>query len=210
MKIPFPKSPSAIALLAANMLPLVGVVLWGWSVFETMFLFWLENVVVGMMNVLKMAIVGLYRRQAAALFITPFFCVHYGLFTMVHGVFVFLFFGQSFPKGSFDIVDVALTTLQTQGLWFAAAGLCASHLFSLVVHFILTGEYKSAGLDTLMKAPYARIVILHITVLFGGFVVMATGAATGALVLLVLFKTGFDLAAHARAHRGLSKPVQEA
>lgn len=45
---------SAIALIAANALPLFGVLFFGWDTFTIVFLYWAENVVIGAINVLKM------------------------------------------------------------------------------------------------------------------------------------------------------------
>lgn len=44
---------SAAALAASNMLPLVGVLAFGWQAFDLVFLYWMENVVIGAVNVLK-------------------------------------------------------------------------------------------------------------------------------------------------------------
>src|SRR5882672_10492559 len=101
--------PSVIALVAANLVPLVGVFVFHWEVFPLLFLFWMENVVVGVSNVLKMLFAAPSDpvRWAAKLFIIPFFCVHYGGFALVHGVFVIAFFGGG-PKdqhGLFPSVD---------------------------------------------------------------------------------------------------------
>jgi hypothetical protein len=46
--------PSAWVLAVANAVPIAGVLLWGWSIFEVVFLYWLENVIVGAINVLRM------------------------------------------------------------------------------------------------------------------------------------------------------------
>lgn len=46
--------PSAIALLAVNCFPLLGVLILGWQVFDVVILYWTENVVIGVVNVLKM------------------------------------------------------------------------------------------------------------------------------------------------------------
>ena len=46
--------PSALVLVAANLVPLAGVLFFGWSVFATLLLFWVENVIVGGFNVLRM------------------------------------------------------------------------------------------------------------------------------------------------------------
>jgi hypothetical protein len=45
---------SAWALVAANALPLFGVLFFGWDTFSIVFLYWVENVIIGAINVLKM------------------------------------------------------------------------------------------------------------------------------------------------------------
>lgn len=45
---------SAWALIAANSLPLFGVLFFSWDTFSIVFLYWLENVIIGCVNVLKM------------------------------------------------------------------------------------------------------------------------------------------------------------
>ncbi|MEQ8847393.1 DUF6498-containing protein [Botrimarina sp.] len=44
---------SVVSLVAANVIPLAGVLLLGWRVFDVVFVYWLENVVIGAINVLK-------------------------------------------------------------------------------------------------------------------------------------------------------------
>ena len=46
---------SAAALVIANLVPLAGVLLWQWSVSSIVILYWFENVVIGVVNVLRMA-----------------------------------------------------------------------------------------------------------------------------------------------------------
>jgi hypothetical protein len=45
---------SGYALIAANSLPLFGVLFFGWDTFTIIFLYWAENVIIGAINVLKM------------------------------------------------------------------------------------------------------------------------------------------------------------
>jgi len=51
-----------------------------------------------------------------------------------------------------------------------------------------------------MFAPYGRLLILHLTILFGAFVSLAIGSPVGAIVVLVLVKTAIDLGLHVREH----------
>src|SRR5207245_10592179 len=94
-------SPSALVLVAANLVPLAGVLFFGWSVFATLLLFWVENVIVGGFNILRM----LWAQPDNPLMwvakagMIPFFIVHYGMFTTVHGVFVLTLFGGMHERG---------------------------------------------------------------------------------------------------------------
>lgn len=89
------KPVSAWVLVAANVLPLIGVLFWGWDVFPLLALFWMENVVIGLFFILRMICADPRDPAlwAGKLFMVPFFCLHYGMFTAVHGVFVFSLFG---------------------------------------------------------------------------------------------------------------------
>ena len=92
------------ALLVANAIPLIGVLFLGWNVWTILTIYWLENGVVGVFNVLKMARAegpllggvaagsltgyGLPIEGSAKVVLIPFFIVHYGLFWLVHGIFI--------------------------------------------------------------------------------------------------------------------------
>src|SRR5687768_3492797 len=86
---------SGWVLVAANLVPLIGVLFFGWPLLALLTLFWLENVVIGVLNVARMLLAD--PRDAALwgakALLVPFFCFHYGMFTAVHGVFVFSIFG---------------------------------------------------------------------------------------------------------------------
>ncbi|MGI9247995.1 MAG: DUF6498-containing protein, partial [Woeseiaceae bacterium] len=48
--------PSSIALVLANLVPLAGVLLFDWQVFDVLMLYWAENVIIGVINVLRMGV----------------------------------------------------------------------------------------------------------------------------------------------------------
>jgi hypothetical protein len=207
-------TPSAVALIAANLIPLYGVFALGWEVFPLVLLFWLENVVVGGFNVLRI----LCARPSDPLgwigkaFLIPFFTFHYGMFTFVHGVFVFALFGGAQGSGSFPLTTAnVLNALARYHLIWAALALVASHGFSFVTNYLGRGEYRTASPQALMGQPYARVVVLHLAIIGGGFLLMSLGSPTPGLVLLVLLKIAFDLGAHAREHgKGLRASTLEA
>lgn len=198
------------ALVAANLVPLFGVAFLGWRLIDVMLLFWLENGVIGAYNVARMATAG--RRRVAALFLVPFFAVHYGMFWFVHGVFVVTLFGGSGPLGGAGGAGTAGlgsgVTLPLVGavpafggIEWALLGLTLSHGASFVQNWWLGGAWRDASPADRMRAPYGRVVVLHLTILGGGFAVQALGEPAAALLLLIGLKVGIDLAAHVRAHR---------
>lgn len=241
-----PTLPS-LMLVLANLIPLIGVLSWGWNVFDVVVLYWFENVVIGVINLLKMLTCSpasddprlreaLQRRidrrrdsaipsQVAALetmlerhggklalahhvskfFFIPFFALHYGIFTAVHGMFVFImlgknesFFGSGDPfKAMPSMVNEAI---HGGGLWGALA-LTASHLVSYIHHFLIRGEYRRTTVPQQMLAPYGRIVVMHLAILGGAFAIQALGSPVYLLLILIVGKIAIDLGLHFRSHR---------
>lgn len=189
--------PSAYVLLLTNLIPLVGIALHNWTVFQVLLLYWCENVVVGGFNVLRMLCAQPKSEitWAGKVFLIPFFCFHYGMFTFVHGLFVVSLFGGN-KLGGFSGATL-LNAVRGAGLTVPVLALVASHGFSYFFHnYLAGGEYQRVLLPQLMFRPYGRVVILHLTVLLGGFLVMALGAPVAAIVLLVGLKTAIDLGGH--------------
>lgn len=181
------------ALIAVNLLPLSGVLFFNWSVYEVLLLYWSENIIIGIFNLARFWTLLRRQRDYSALFLGPFFTLHYGGFALGHFVFLQAFFGPDSDIGG------ELSAM------FAASflALLASHGISHAVNFLGKQEYKHTTTRDLMSAPYARVVVLHLTVLFGGFGVMALGEPWYALAILVLVKLGIDIVAHRREHRRL-------
>lgn len=248
---------SAWMLIGANLIPLAGVLIWKWSTFEVVVLYWLENVIIGAVNVLKMLVcspdpekldleamlnkrlqsekrmteqeeeqvekardmigkyggkVGLLNHGAKVFFI-PFFTFHYGMFCLVHGVFVFALLGgegrggfMSHGSGLSEMPELVREAVAQGGIW-AALALAVSHLFSFAANFIGKGEYRRTAVPMLMMAPYGRIVVLHVAILFGAFAIMALGSPVFLLVLLIVGKIALDLKLHFRSHWKLGTAV---
>ncbi len=195
-------TPSIIALVLANAFPIIGVLFLGWTVFPLMLLYWLENVIVGAFNVLKMMLAqpGDVVRWAGKLFLIPFFIVHFGGFTYVHGMMLFALFGPK-PIDPFGFVHTLPTVIRANQLGWGVASLIASHGVSFFWNYLRNGEYLRASLQQLMGQPYSRVIVLHLTVLFGGWIVMLLGSPLGALIILIALKTAADVSGHKSERR---------
>ncbi len=213
-------APLALALLiGANLIPLAGVLFFGWSVATVLYTYWIESGIVGLLNVPKMLLasgggqplsaVGAAGGMAGRVGLAAFFLAHYGIFWVVHGVFVtvltggFLAFGFGDPIGN---------VLADGGLLLAALALLMSHGASFLLNYVGRGEYRNATLAGQMFAPYGRVFALHIAIVLGGALVIGARQPEFMVALLVLVKIAFDLALHLRAHRGraLADPVRGA
>ena len=230
------QSWSAAVLIGANLVPLFGVIFGGWNAFDIVWLFWFENVIIGVFNVIKILTVGALgnpggqatgrtqtvvgsrlarvspgqraARMAGMTFLAAFFTVHYGGFNFGHGIFVMAMLGKgSGMHAGFSLWDLYVTNTRAAiglGLGPAILTLLASHAFSFVANFLVKREYARIDQGALMGGPYARVVILHVAIIFGGFFAMALGSPMGVLVVLVLLKIAVDLGLHLkeRQHSG--------
>lgn len=188
-------SPSALTLIAANLVPLAGVLFAGWDVGDLMLLFWAESAVIGLYNLLKMArVAGL-----GILFLGPFFVAHYGGFMAVHLLFIYTLFINGANGGT----DVPLPVVLQDffAMLPALVGFVISHGVSYSQNFLGRREYLGRDGQAQMGQPYKRIIIMHITIIFGGFMVMGLESALPALLLLITMKLGADLYAHLHEHR---------
>ena len=197
------KRVSVIVLILMNLVPVFGVLFMGWRVFPILFLFWTENIVIGFFNIFKMAFAppDTTGKWGPKYKIIPFFCVHYGMFALVHGIIVFAIFGSVFESDDlFAGISSTYHSLITPTFGWAVLALAASHTISFFVNYIGKGEYRRTSLQQLMVQPYARVIILHITVLIGGFLVMVLGSPVVGLILLIALKTYIDVYSHYRQH----------
>lgn len=139
--------------------------------------------------------------HASKMFLVPFFMFHYGLFCVVHGAFVLVLFGhEHMGFGLFGPIEGLKAEISERHLWWCVIALTASHLWSFFVNYLGRDEYRRTAVPILMMSPYARIIVLHIAILLGGFIVMALGSSAGALMILIIGKTMLDLSLHLAQH----------
>ena len=184
-----------------------------WDVGAIVVLYWTENLVVGLYTLLKMWVTG----GTSAIGIMLFFCLHYGGFCAIHGIFVMeltRFAGEistALPVASWpgplvlmqkviyfgqQILDAAPPEFS-----WAILALLLSHGASFMLLFVGQHEYRHTTVDKLMMAPYKRIAVLHIAIIAGGFLVVELGQPLGLLLALVALKIGMDIMLHNRSHR---------
>jgi hypothetical protein len=135
-----------------------------------------------------------------------FFLVHYGIFWVVHGVFVWTL--PTFaPLGGLVGGSQASRGPDLSAVAWGALGLATSHGASFVMNFLGRREYLRVSVGSQMFAPYGRLLILHMAIILGAFVSIMIGSPVGAVAVLVILKTIVDLSLHLRAHGVPAGPI---
>jgi len=209
---------SLAALLVANAIPLLGVLFFGWSLITILVLYWLENGIIGLWNIPRIALArGDDRRTSPMIghssqwFIIPFFLLHYGLFWVGQGVFLaFLpamsemgtFANSGFDPGSGALLGdpfaigsepTAWGSLDTSAALFAGLAMVVSHGVSFFWDYLRRHAYLRISPERQMFAPYGRVVVLQVSILFGGIAIALIGSPVWTLVVFVVAKTVLDL-----------------
>jgi hypothetical protein len=188
-------------LVIANLVPLAGVLFFGWDVATILIVYWLENGIVGLFNIPRILFaagstpVGADSSATAAgnAVLAVFFAIHYGIFWIGHGVFVVVLTGgiQTATALPSPLPTVAAEPV----LLLAAVALLLGHAADLFLDYFGRGEYRTTTAGRQMMEPYPRMVVLHLTIVLvlGGVAVAGFGQPHVLVALLVIGKIVLDL-----------------
>lgn len=205
------KAPSSLILLGANLLPLAGVLFWGWDAFVLLALYWLETAIIGFWMLVRIASAPasddltfgekqtIESRGALVLFLI----VHAGLFMGVHFVFLWVLFSGGWSQKINGPVDFVGKLVIATGLWLPLIVLFIARGITLFygprLRAWLASEPAAAtpadeGTSSVIGAFYARVVVMHIAIIFGGF--LSFLGSVGPLIVMIALKTAIDLGLH--------------
>lgn len=190
--------PVVLLGLAVDLVPVYGVVAWGWGATALVMLYWMENVIAGAMTIPRIVISGgtfggLGLLAGAGL--SVFFVFHYGLFCLVHGTFLVAFAtffagpeaAQSPPM--MDVLGMMRFGLESgmhvNWMLYAIAGM---QVVVFLNEFVIKGEWKNSNPMAEMFAPYQRIIILHFGIFAGAAALFALGQPMVGVLGLIVFR----------------------
>lgn len=198
------KSFPVISIVASNVLVLIFTILEDQSVLNVLWIYWFQSVIIGLFNFLKILSLKkftvdgmkmnnkpLTESKTAKIGTAVFFLVHYGIFHAVYAGFLSGF--SSIGILTNKIVDynfVLITSLV--------------FLINYLIEFIFSYRKERdlvLSLPKLMMAPYKRIIPMHLTIIFSGFIMFGAvlGISDFSNVVLLVFiglKTFSDLLTH--------------
>jgi hypothetical protein len=185
---------SCRSLLIVNAIAIVCAVIEKWDLSTVMVIYWCQNIVIGLFNILRIMSVRLpdvpqvsFRAAAAGRgALALFFAFHYGLFQF--GYFSFL-------KGAFMNLDKGFVI-------FTVLTFALNHAYSFFFNYSKDNSRMDIG--RLMFLPYQRIIPMHLTIIFGGAALLlfrsSPAASLAVLVFFLFLKTYADIVMHIYEH----------
>ena len=158
-------APVSVILIAANLLPIVGVVYWGWDAFVLLMLYWLETAIIGFWTILRLVSLNAASRSdmgfggpgrvAGAVGTGLFFTVHAGIFMTVHFLFLWVLFAGDWAKRIHGPVEFVRVIVIATDLWISLLVLFVARGAALFLPLL---RRNSASLRTPLpnRAPASR------------------------------------------------------
>ncbi|MEO1553250.1 MAG: DUF6498-containing protein [Pseudomonadota bacterium] len=175
------RDPVSWVILAVDLFPIWAVLTMGWGAAPLVFLYWLENLIIGAVALARMIATSVKEHPIGLIgmiFLGPFFIVHYGMFCFVHGIFIIGFANMNggndpgFPSSA-GLIETAMQSGANMTTFIVV--IIALQIYLFIQDFIFRGEYRRTSVDKEMMAPYGRIVVLHVGIFAGAFAMAAIG-----------------------------------
>jgi hypothetical protein len=187
---------SLLALIGTNIFVLILAMVLGWRLIDMMLVYWMQSVVIGIANVFRMLNLDEFSTEdftmndqpvdptpETKLQVAGFFTLHFGMFHLVY--FVFMMSGEfGDPRLGMDLL-------------ICGAAFAVNHWYSYQYH-LESDRSGKPNIGTLMFTPYARIIPMHLTIIFGSALGM------GGVFVFGVLKTLADAVMHQVEHHTLS------
>ena len=200
-------NPLVLLGFVIDLLPIYAVIFWGWNAIPLVMLYWMENVIAGVMTAPRLLVSGAnfgWPGVIGGAFMTAFFAVHYGMFCFVHGVFLVAFASFNGPEGLASAPFMDIEGIFRFGLgsgehieWIIYA-IVVFQLLVFAVEFIWKGEWKRTNPGQEMMAPYGRIVLLHIGIFAGAGALFFLGQPMAGVLALILFRAVWGIVSNSK------------
>lgn len=196
------RDPLTWVAIAVDIIPIYFVITFGWGATALVLLYWAENIVIGVAAFARIVLAGFASLGlagiASGLFLGAFFTFHYGLFCFGHGAFVFGFakgvdldIGGPGPGMIGDMFMAAAN--YAPGMALMLVLIAIYQLIALVKDYWPEPGKPSPNPMVEMFSPYGRIVVLHVAIIGGAFLMVALGDPMLGVFLLIALRAAFSV-----------------
>ena len=190
-------------LIVVNLIPLYGVWFEGWDAKQIFLVYCLETVIIGIINVVKMACITIFVRNKdvwenggsssmqSGWFFIFFFIIHYGFFVFIQTQMFFAVSGM-IPDGSLLMKYSKIPGLLGDNGKLLLLIFVAYYTMQSVFGFFSSGVYKTISLGRQMFEPYMRIFIQQFVVILGS-IFLSFRAGKIFILIFIIVKIFFEL-----------------
>jgi hypothetical protein len=197
------KRNALLSLITINVLTIIIAVLQNWQISSVIWIFVIENFMVGFFNILRIVSLKHFDTRGVKinkrplptnptkseriwikLYITFFFLIHYGMFNLTYVAFL----GGQFSEG--------LVIFQDPIFYILAISFIINHTISFNSYLKDEGK-RNQNIGTVMFRPYFRVLPVHLFIVFGLFLFQDSSA----VVVFLLFSFFFQVLGHFFEHR---------
>jgi len=201
---------SIVSLIAANLVPILGVWMFNWNVLSIIFFYWLESCIIFFFFIIKFSIGLFFARKYKKITIGRFTFLAL-VWLLVISILVSLVYAQFWITYIiYDQIhggiDKIISSINFSEILLSSLSLFISHGISFFVNFIGKKEYFSAGHS--LTFPYRRVYLMYIVIIIGG-IVSATRAPIFTTTLFIIGKILVDIYTHNKEHEELKKEKHE-
>jgi Family of unknown function (DUF6498) len=196
-----------IPVVTGNLIPLIGVVLFGWDLPSVLVMYWIETGVVGLVNVLKIhKAMGLGRPTvdeaggirrpiepasgSGSWLLAVTWFLTYAVFWAILGVFVLQIASGGFYAGA---SRTGWTGASASVVVWCTASLVGGQLVGYVLDYVIGRRYLTVTSPELLRDPFVRIFVILATIAAGGVGIAVVGSPVGFLAAMVLAKTTTEI-----------------
>ncbi len=200
----FLKQPETWWTIGSNLIPVFGIIFFGWHALPLLIFYWIENVIIGVLNIFKIVLSGVTKPMPEPVIgpvLAAFFTFHYGMFCFVHGVFIFALFslgdsihsGVEPTRGPFQLIARVLSVVDDAQLFWGVLALVGVRVAEFAVSWVGSRQWLVSEPKTQMFEPYGRAIVLHLTMFIATMPVIALGQPLLVVLVLALLKTALEL-----------------
>ena len=211
------RTVSVLVGLVANLIPLYGVLYWGWDAFQLLMLYWTETVIVAFWTIVGITRVpvdqlgtinvGGRLRPATHKLLCGYFTLVASLFILGHLAFLWLMFSGEWLKKVPGTSSILRELYVADGLWLALIFMFVSGWISYLTSPPVvprqrdakqtTPEEGSDAVGEIVGGLFVRIAIMQVAIIVGGMLAKAYGSMAP-LLIVIGCKTVIDMGTRIR------------
>jgi hypothetical protein len=199
----FPQHPltvsSSTILVLSNLAIIFIALLAHWSILTLLWGYWLQSLIIGFFNGLKLLMFGQQRTPQQGFLhsikTSLYFFGHYGLFHCVY--LLLLFFLCNSANTTLHFTPPDLSAIALIGFLFFL-----NHCYSFAQHYLWEKQIVVISSSNVFLDPYKRIFPMHLSIIAAGFFsALIPSAQQIFIIIFLILKTFADLKSHEILHQ---------